>query len=171
MALKPVTASAAGLAARAGAASNGEVSYRSSQWMLALWLILPPNTALVAALTWPTPLPLWVKLLALGVPLLILLLFGRLVIELRGSLLRWRYGFVGWPRWHLALDEITEIKLTRGSLAHAGIQFKGRQRVFTASLGGPALALSLRDGRSVLLRSPEPDRLAQFIRARLPDRR
>lgn len=166
MATKRVATSAAGLAA-----PGGEVSYRSSQWLLALWLILPLHGALVAVLTWFTPSPAWVKMLVLGLPLLILVVLGRLVIELSGGILHWRYGFVGWPRWRVAIDEIVELKLTRGPPAHAGIQFKGKQRVFTAALGSPAVELSLRDGRRVLLGSPEPDRLARFIQARLPDRR
>lgn len=152
------------------AAEGGEISYRSTQAMPGLWLILPLVATLVIAATWNAQ-PAWARLLTLGLTLAPLPLLGRLVIELRRGILHWRYGYLGWPSWHLALEEIVDIQLTRGPSAHAGIQFNGTQRVFTARLGSPAVELTLRDGRRVLLGSPEPDRLARFIDARLPDRR
>ncbi|HRD97825.1 MAG TPA: hypothetical protein PLA97_15655 [Rubrivivax sp.] len=138
--------------------------------MLGLWVVLPLVAVVVIAVTWNAPPP-WASALTLALTLAPLLLLGRLVIELRGGTLHWRYGYMGWPRWHVALEEIVEIKLARGPSAHAGIQFNGRQRVFTASLGSPAVELTLRNGRRVLLGSPEPDRLARFIHARLPEGR
>lgn len=164
--------------ARAGAdgtracapATRGDISYRSSQWMIALWLILPLAAALVIAVSWNAP-PRWAPALASVATAGPLLILGRLVVEIQDAALHWRYGFLGWPRWHVAIAEIVEIKLSRGPALHAGIQFNGRQRVFTASLGSPALELTLAGGRRILLGSPEPERLAQFIRARLPEPR
>lgn len=170
MSTKPTFPRSANAASDAEPAGGRDISYRSTQAMLALWLIMPLVEAIVIATTWNAP-PLWAQALAVALTPLPLLLLGRLVIELRGSVLRWSYGYVGWPRWHLAIDEISDIKLTRGPSAHAGIQFNGRQRGFTASMGSPAVEFTLHDGRRVLLGSPEPDRLARFIQARLPQRR
>lgn len=152
-------------------ARTREVAYRSTQAMLALWLLLPPTSALSAALTWVPGVPSLLALLLAALPFLLVLLLGRLVIELRGGHVCWSYGFIGWPRWKVDISEIAEVQLGRGPSAHAGIQFKGTLRVFTASLGSPAVEILLHDGRRVLLGSPEPERLAQFIRVRLPGRR
>jgi hypothetical protein len=160
-----------GSASVASPAGAREVSYRSTQIMLALWVILPLTAITVVAVSWALPQPPWTHALVVAATLLPLILLGRLVIELRGGFLSWRYGFLGWPRWRIAIDEIVEIRPTRGPAAHAGIQFSGHWRTFTASLGSPALEFTLGDGRRIVLGSPEPERLAQFIRARLPTRR
>jgi hypothetical protein len=170
MSSKPLARSGASSRSAVAPDGGGDNSYRSTQTMLGLWLILPLAATLVVVATWNAP-PAWARALTLVLTLASLLLFGRLVIELRGGTLHWRYGYLGWPCWHVALEEVVDIKLARGPSAHAGIQFNGRKRVFTASLGSPAVELTLRDGRRVLLGSPEPDRLARFIDARLPDRR
>lgn len=149
--------------------SNGRhASYRSTQWLRGLWLILPLTAALVLVATASLDPPPWTQPLIALATLLPLLPLGRLVIELRGHELHWRYGFLGWPRWQLALSEIADLQLARGPALHAGIQYNGRQRVFTARLGSPALSIRTRDGRHIVLGSPEPERLAAFLRARLP---
>ena len=170
MSTNPFARSGANSRSAVAPLGGGDISYRSTQALLGLWLILPLAATLVMAATWNAPPP-GGRALTLALTLAPLVLLGRLVIELRGGTLRWRYGYMGWPCWQVALEEIVDIKLTRGPSAHAGIQFNGRQRVFTASLGSPAVEFTLRDGRSVLLGSPEPDRLARFIQARLPDPR
>jgi hypothetical protein len=170
MSTNPFARSGANSRSAVAPLGGGDISYRSTQALLGLWLILPLAATLVMAATWNAAPP-GGRALTLALTLAPLVLLGRLVIELRGGTLHWRYGYVGWPRWHLAIDEISDINLTRGPSAHAGIQFNRRQRVFTASLGSPAVEFTLRDGRRVLLGSPEPDRLARFIQARLPQRR
>lgn len=154
-----------------GAAAGTHPSYRSTEWLVGLWAILPLTTALVLAATSQAPQPAWAQPLIAVTTLAPLLLLGRLVVELRGDTLHWRYGWLGWPRWHLALADIAAVRLARGPALHAGIQFNGRQRVYTARMGSPALELHTRDGRRILLGSPEPERLAQFIRVRLPEAR
>lgn len=158
-------------ASAAGTAGGRHLSYRSTQAMWGLWVILPLTAATVMAATWSLPQPPWAPALVLAGTLLPVLLLGRLVIKIRGDQLFWCYGYVGWPRWHITLDQVSDIRLSRGPAMHAGIQFNGQQRVYTARLGSPAVELDLRGGRRILLGSPEPERLAQFIRARLPDRR
>ena len=148
--------------------SANEVAYRSTQMLMGLWIVLSLVLGLVWATTWNLKQPAVGLAITCAASALSLALLGRLVIEVRGRTLRWRYGFLGWPRWAIALDEIVAIQPARGPALHAGIQFKGRQRVFTASLGSPALEFRLADGRRVLLGTPEPDRLASFVRARAP---
>jgi hypothetical protein len=155
----------------AAAAAIRHASYRSAELLRGLWLILPLTAALVLVATAGQPQPAWAQPLVALFTLLPLLPLGRLVIELRGEVLHWRYGWLGWPRWHLALADIAAVQLSRGPALHAGIQFNGRQRAFTARMGSPALELHTHDGRRILLGSPEPERLAQFIRVRLPEAR
>ena len=149
------------------------VSYRHVQPFTALWLILPVSAtaALLGVLAAPSG-ALGVGLgfglaLALAMPAALLLLLGRLVIELRGPRLHWSFGFIGWPRWSIALDDIEHIEQTRArALQGAGIKGLGRKRLYNVSLGGPALQLAMRDGRTILLGTPEPERLRSFIDAR-----
>ena len=64
----------------------------------------------------------WAWMLTSSVLALSLAVLGRLVIELRGQVLHWHYGFFGWPRWQLPLGEIEDLQAARGAAAHAGIQ-------------------------------------------------
>ena len=106
--------------------------------------------------------------LALVTTLAPLPFLGRMVIELQAQQLRWHWGFLGWPRWQLRLDRIARIeRLQRASWLQSGIQFAGRSRVFMPGFGGPALRLHLDDGRFITLGTPEPERLAALIEARL----
>jgi hypothetical protein len=146
---------------------TAHASYRHVQPFTMLWLLLPAGAAVAALGAWATPQAGAALAFALVVPCAVLLLLGRLVIELRGDRLHWRFGFVGWPRWSVALDEIERIELTHARAIHgAGIKGLGRKRLFNVTMGGPALQLTLRDGRTILLGTPEPQRLRAFIEAR-----
>lgn len=147
------------------------VSYRHAQRFSALWLLLPISATalLLGVLAAPrTALEHGLGLaVALALPAAVLLLLGRLVIELRGPRLHWRFGYLGWPRWSVAIDDIERIEQTRSrALQGAGIKGLGSKRLYNVSLGGPALQLSMRDGRTILLGTPEPERLRSFIEAR-----
>jgi hypothetical protein len=50
----------------------------------------------------------------------------------------------------------------------SGIRGPAQHRLYNVTMGGPALRLHLRDGRTVTLGMPEPARLASFIEPRLP---
>jgi hypothetical protein len=150
--------------------SSAHASYRQVQTFTLLWLTLP-LAALVAgagALAAPRSAPLLIYALALPTLfVLLLVLLGRLVIELRGRDLHWSFGYVGWPRWQVALDEIERMEVTRSrALQGAGIKGLGRRRLFNVQMGGPVLQLDLRDGRTIQLGTPEPQRLRGFIEAR-----
>jgi hypothetical protein len=60
--------------------------------------------------------------------------------------------------------ERTHAAASRG----AGIKGPRADRLYNATLGGPALRLTLHDGRVVTLGTPEPERLRAFIEARRP---
>ncbi|HET9822977.1 MAG TPA: hypothetical protein VFQ16_14240 [Burkholderiaceae bacterium] len=148
---------------------NAPASYRRAQPFAAMWLGLPlpgllasasllqrpdGDVALAAALAW--------AVCAIG-----LVSFGRMVIELAQERLHWTFGFLGWPRWELALADIAQVQCVRVSAWRgAGIKGLGKDRLFTVTMGGPAVRLSLHDGRIVTLGTPEPERLAAFIEAR-----
>jgi hypothetical protein len=147
-------------------------AYRHVQTYRALWLILP-LTALVLALAGPAlggrpadaTAGLWWSLPALGGALLCL---GRLVIEVDGTLLRWHFGYVGWPRWQVPLADVVQVLVTPTRVAQgSGIRGSAANRQYNVTIAGPAVLLVLRDGRRVTLGSPEAERLAAFIQARL----
>jgi hypothetical protein len=97
-----------------------------------------------------------------------LLCLGRLVIEVHADTLRWSFGYVGWPNWSLPLSEVARLEVTRADVFGSGIKGPARHRRYTVTMGGPALRLHLHDGRSVTLGTPDPQRLASFVQARLP---
>jgi hypothetical protein len=148
-----------------------EAIYRHVQAFRFLWLSLPLMTLWAGKLVLDSGDPGARPALAIvgATSAALLLLLGRLVVELRGGVLRWHYGFVGWPRYQAALGEIVRLERVRTSpWQGAGIRGLGKHRLFNASLGGPALRLTMRDGRTMTLGTPDAERLAAFIEARRP---
>jgi len=152
-------------------------AYRHVQTYTVLWIILTLSglvTLGVAAMVGPAgatagglvALPV---LPVLPVLMVSLLLLGRLVIELDAQHLRWRFGYIGWPRWQLALVDIRRVERTRApASAGSGIKGSKDKRLYNVTIGGPAVLLTLHDGRTAMLGTPEPERLAAVIEARLP---
>ena len=140
------------------------VSYRHVQPFTALWLILPISAiaSLLGFLAAPrTAIEQGLGLaVALALPVTLLLLLGRLVIELRGPRLHWHFGFLGWPRWSVALDDIERIERTRSRALH-GAGIKG--------LGGKA-PLQRQPGRAgvAVVDARWPHRPARHARTRAP---
>jgi hypothetical protein len=136
-----------------------------------MWLTLPLPAAFVSVIALrggETGLLQGVAI-AWAVCVVGLVALGRLVIEVDADRLHWTYGFLGWPRWALALDEVVDMQCVRTSRWRgAGIKGLGKDKLFNASIGGPALRLHLTGGRIVTLGTPEPERLAAFIEARRP---
>lgn len=98
-----------------------------------------------------------------------LLCLGRLVIELHTRELRWHFGYVGWPGWSVPLEQVTRTEIIRASYAWgSGIRGPRAHRLYNVTLGGPALRLHLRDGRTVMLGTPEPQRLQDILQPGLP---
>lgn len=143
-------------------------AYRDVQPFTVLWVLLPLAGGVTLWTAWMgrDASALGAGLMA-AVPLVLLLVLGRLVIELDGTALRWSFGWLGWPRWQVALADIVAVEKTRTpAAAGSGIRSTRQSRLYNVTIGGPAVALTLRDGRRVLLGTPEPERLAAFIEAR-----
>lgn len=147
-----------------------ETTYRSEQRFAALWTVMPLSSLAIAALLWFTGDPN--ARLGIGIVLsttaFVLTVLGRLVVQIRGDRLLWHFGWLGMPRWQLPLDDITGCEVTRGSAAGAGIKGTRQDREYTAAVASPGVKFLLKDGRSVFLGSPEPERLRSFVEARLP---
>jgi hypothetical protein len=144
--------------------------YRHAQPFTVLWVMLPLTALAITALALKQRDPAVFGVLALswGLCLTALALLGRLAIEVRSDVLHWGFGYLGWPRWQVRLNEIARTDIGRPSAWRgAGIKGLGSNRLYNASMGGPALQLTLRDGRRITLGTPEPDRLEAILRARM----
>lgn len=147
-------------------------SYQHVQLFTSLWTLMPLTSVGVALVLWLTGDPQ--AQLGVGIVLatttLALAVFGRLVVEVAADSVRWQFGWLGLPRWTLPLAQIERCEPGRGCTTGAGIKGTRQHREYTAALGSSAVRLVLRDGRSILIGTPEPDRLRAFIEARLPPR-
>lgn len=148
-----------------------ETVYRTEQRFAALWTVMPLTSLVVAAVLWFTGDPN--ARLGIGIVLsttvFTLVVLGRLVVQIRGDQLQWHFGWLGIPRWRQPLTDITGCEITQGSASSAGIKGTRQDREFTAALASPGVKFTLKDGRSVFLGSPEPERLRAFVEARLPE--
>ena len=150
---------------------TAQASYRHSQPFLAMWLSMPLPAVFVStvALRGGDAGLLQGAAIAWLVCLVGLASLGRLVIELREQELHWTFGYLGWPHWSLPLRDVEQMQCVRTSAWRgAGIKGLGKDKLFTVSMGGPALRLILDGGRIVTLGTPEPERLRAFIEARRP---
>lgn len=150
-----------------------EVNYERTQWLRMLWWLLPLP---VAALGWywlsgapsvypSNPVLGWV--LAAVLPATGLVMLGTLTVRVDDRSLRWHFGFIGWPRWHLALSDIAAVEVARTHwFEGAGIRFTREGRLYKAA-GKGAVRITLHNGSRLRLGSDEPERLAAFIAARL----
>lgn len=154
---------------------SSEISYRHTQVStLTFVLTVLSTTAAVAAILWRGHGDDFGGILIIGLTAIwVLLIFGRLTIEIHDGAVHWRFGFLPWPRWSVPLSEIRALAPTHTKMAQgAGIRGGKRDRLYNVTLGGPALRIERQDGRVVTLGTPEPMRLAAFIDARrLPARR
>lgn len=145
--------------------------YRRAQVYTALWWIVPAASlvSLLPPLLAPhdAGMPVATLLLVAGSGLAALLLLGRLVVQLDDQGLSWRYGFLGWPRWRVALGDIAAVEKHRLTGISSGIRRTQHGREYTAG-GRHAVRLTLHDGRRIVLGSDDPERLAAMIASRLP---
>jgi hypothetical protein len=143
--------------------------YRRSQPFTVMWWLLPlPALVVSAAMASRRDPALWTALASAWVVCGVgLACFGRLVVELRADRLVWAFGYLGWPRWQIALADIGSLQCVRVSaLRGAGIRGLGKDRLFSVTVGGAALRVTTHDGHVVTLGSPEPERLQAAIEAR-----
>lgn len=161
----PVPVASAG-SPRFDSSRSGELVWRESQPMWGLIFLVPAVELLIGALTTSTHLagPLITAALLLQLPLLF---FGRLVTEVRGNSLQWRFGWLGWPRWHRDLDDIAAVEAASSRpLEGWGIRITGEGMLYN-SHGLQAVRITLRNGRRLRLGTQEPQRLIQALQPRI----
>lgn len=144
--------------------------YSRTQVLRLLWAISLPVTVGVAfalmaekgTAGWP------------GVALLLLvtvgtlLVLGSFTVEVGEGRVQWRFGVLGWPRWQVALDEVTGVEVTTTTALEGWGIHRTKTGMLYNAQGLQAVRLRLRDGRTLRLGSDEPERLAGVITARLP---
>lgn len=111
--------------------------------------------------------------LAVALPLLALVFvaFDGLTIRVTRDEVAWRFGHLGFPRGHLALEQITSVEVTRTRFWDGwGIRRTQRGWLFNVS-GYDAVILRRRDGKATLLGTDEPLRLKAAIEGELGRRR
>jgi hypothetical protein len=148
---------------------NAPPAYRHVQIYGLLWIILLATQAFaVLFVLLQADAHLWKGLLLVSVMnAAALSTLGRLVIEVREGQLHWGFGWLGRPAWQLRLAEIVAVESLRAPrIAGSGIKGTRRHRLYNVTIGGPALQLTLADGRKVTLGTPEPERLRGFIQPR-----
>lgn len=100
-------------------------------------------------------------------PLALLPVLGRMVTEVYGDRLVWRFGWLPWPRWQVALDDIVTVETARSRWIEGwGLRFTSDGMLYNAS-GTQAVRLLLRDGRRLRLGSQAPDELQRVLRRRV----
>ncbi|MDO9075302.1 MAG: hypothetical protein Q7U73_18765 [Rubrivivax sp.] len=143
--------------------------YTRTQSLWLMWALLLPTLAGVGVSMWAkngVAAALGLALL-LGVGAVLLLVLGTFTVEVGEGRIEWRFGVLGWPRWQVALDEVTGVEVTASTLLEGwGIRHTKSGMLYNAQ-GLQAVRLRLRDGRTLRLGSDEPERLAGFITSRL----
>lgn len=151
---------------RFDASRSDELVWRESQPMWALLVLMPAAGLLVWGVTAGTHLagPMAALALALQLPLL---LFGRMVTEVRGDSLQWRFGWLGLPRWRRQLDDIVAVEPARSRpLEGWGIRITGEGMLYN-SHGLQAVRVTQRNGRRLRLGTQDPQRLIQALQPRI----
>jgi hypothetical protein len=148
--------------------ADSQWGYRRRELYTVLWVLTVVIAVFVLVMLelQPAPRAGWVIGFVLLLQGVLLALLGQLTVEVSATTLRWQFGWLGWPRWQVAIADIAALKVTRAPGSGSGIRVVGNRRLYNTVIGGPVVEITLRDGRVVLLGSPEADRLAAFIEAR-----
>lgn len=147
------------------ASSSDERVWQESQPMWPL-LVLVPLAGLVLFVAMP-PDRSDVLLMPAAILALVMLVLGRLEIELRRDSLCWRFGWLGWPRWRVPLSDIVAVEPARSRWREGwGIRFT-REGMLYNSHGTQAVRLTLRSGRRLRLGSQEPQQLIRALAPRI----
>lgn len=144
-------------------------AYQHDEWLWPVLLVAPAGMAFGAGVLWTlegaAAWPLIVLMATLAA--VVALLFGRLRIESDARTLRWQFGFLGWPGWQLALDDVIAVERAKARFSEgAGIRRTAEGPLYRA-LAPTVVRLHLRDGRRLRLGTPEPQRLIAFLEPRL----
>jgi hypothetical protein len=101
------------------------------------------------------------------VPVVLAMALGRLVTEVHGDRLVWRFGWLPWPRWQVELDDIVAVETARTRWIEGwGLRFTGEGMLYNAS-GTQAVRLTLRNGRRLRLGSQKSQHLVQVLQRRI----
>ncbi|MDR7331627.1 hypothetical protein [Roseateles asaccharophilus] len=147
-----------------------DLVWRESQLMWPLLAVLLPVSVGVGIALSASPARgqgLW---MLAALPALLVLVFGRMVTEVHGDRLVWRFGWLPWPRWQVDLDDIVAVEPARSRWIEGwGIRFASDGMLYNAS-GTQAVRLALRDGRRLRLGSHEPRELIRSLQGRIAGR-
>lgn len=144
-------------------------AYSRSQPLTLLWVLMLPVLATLAVLWWLNRSSAAGAALAVGglLTLAPMPFLGRLTVEVSAEALSWRFGWLGWPRWRVALQDLERVEVAKTTgMEGVGIQ-RTREGWLYNARSGPVLRVVLRQGGSLRIGSDEPARLASFIQARL----
>jgi hypothetical protein len=148
-------------------------SYERSQGLWPLWVILPIVSSSVAAqgLADQGLARVVSVVITIALPMVVLLMLGRLLIQIDAHRLEWRFGYLGWPHWSVDIAEIESVEVTRTTWADGWGIRRGREGWIYNAGWSDAVRIRTRDGRTIRLGSDEPERLVTVLSARLLPRR
>jgi hypothetical protein len=147
-------------------------SYERVQILWSLWILMAVTSGGLLALAQvgthrDAQAAVVLVIVGIAVPCATLIFLGRFVVALDQHHLTWRFGYLGFPRWQVAMDEITAVEPVRTTwLDGWGIHRTKEGWLYNAS-GFGAVRIIMRDGRQLRLGSDEPQRLAAFIHERI----
>ncbi len=147
--------------------------YKRTQGVWLAWALLPPGLA-SATIGLLNKEGATVEVGLAGLAIIgaaLWLMFSRFTVEVGQGRVEWRYGRLGWPHWGVDIAEIAGVEPTRTTWLDGWGARRTKGGMLYNAAGFGAVALHLRDGRTLILGSDEPARLAGFIQARLPARR
>lgn len=150
-----------------------EVKYQSRQWLKLLWVFLPLLTLAMVLFDMRgqdlAMLPRAIVVLML-INLIILSMFGHLQIKLDRDSLQWQFGFLGWPKWNLRVQEIRHVEVCETHWYEGkGIRFTREGMLYNAA-GRGAVRIVKNDGTRLRLGSDEPEVLCERIKAAMAQR-
>lgn len=149
------------------------VNYQSRQWLKLLWFFLPVFTLGMVLFDMRgqdvSLLPRAIAILML-VNGLVLGLFGHLQIKLDRDQLQWQFGFVGWPKWSLKVQDIRHVEVCETTWYEGkGIRFTREGMLYNAD-GRGAVRIIKNDGTRLRLGSAEPEVLSARIKEAMAQR-
>jgi hypothetical protein len=150
-----------------------EVSYQSRQWLKLLWVFLPLFTLGMLLFDMRGQdlalLPRAITILML-INVVVLSMFGHLQIRLNRELLQWQFGFLGWPKWTLRIQDIRHVEVCETAWYEGrGIRFTREGMLYNAD-GRGAVRIIKTDGTRLRLGSAEPEVLSARIKEAMAQR-
>lgn len=150
-----------------------EVSYQSRQWLKLLWVFLPLFTLGMLLFDMRGQdlalLPRAITILML-INIVVLSMFGHLQIRLNRELLQWQFGFLGWPKWTLRIQDIRHVEVCETAWYEGrGIRFTREGMLYNAD-GRGAVRIVKTDGTRLRLGSAEPEVLSARIKEAMAQR-